>query len=190
MSYQIVLAIHLLALVAAAFTSGMVHLAEARRSAAPTLRQALEWGGIMARAARVFPITVVTFIATGSYMAATRWGWGLGWIEAGLAGAILLLVSGAVLGKRGAAAAKAMVERLQHAGRDLPNPRTGDRVSAALSNANTGLAIAIVLVMTLKPGLAVSFAILAVGAAIGARLGLSHTRATATAAELGSAEAA
>lgn len=190
MSYQIALFIHLIALVAAATASGIVHFAAARRGSAPTLRQSLEWGGVMGKAARVFPIAVITLIASGGYMVAGRWSWTLGWVQAGLAGAVALFVVGAVLGKRGAGAARAIVARLQQAGRELPNDGAPDRAAAVLSNANTALALSIVLVMTIKLGLAGSLAILAIGWAAGAYLGFSHTRRKAAVAEVPSAEAA
>lgn len=190
MSYQIALFIHLIALVAAATASGIVHFAAARRGSAPTLRHALEWGGVMGKAARVFPIAVLTLIASGGYMVAGRWSWTLGWVQAGLAGAVALLVIGAVLGKRGAGAARATVARLQQAGRELPNDGAPDRLASTLSDGNTGLALAIVLAMTIKLGLAGSLAILAIGWAAGAYLGFSHARAKAPAAEIRSAEAA
>lgn len=190
MSYQIALFIHLIALVAAASASGIIHFAAAKRGSAPTLRQSLEWGGVMARAARVFPIAVITLIASGGFMVAGRWNWTLGWVQAGLAGAVTLFVVGAVLGRRGAGAARALVARLQQAGRDLPNDGAPDRLSTALSDGNTALALAIVLVMTIKLELAGSLAILVIGWAAGAWLGFSRARAKAAAAEIRSAEAA
>jgi hypothetical protein len=178
--YQIALSIHLLALLAATAASGIVHLAAARRAAAPTLREAMEWGRLMGSTSRVFPIAVVTLVATGAYMVAGRWHWNTGWVIAGLVGAVSLLASGAVLGRRSALEARENVRRLQLAGRDIPNNATPDRGVALLSEANTGLALAIVLVMTLKPRLAVSLVVLAIGVTAGAYRAVSrgHQRTT------------
>jgi hypothetical protein len=176
--YQVALALHLFALLAATAASGIVHLAAARRAAAPTLREAMEWGRLMGSTSRVFPIAVVALVATGAYMVAGRWQWSDGWVVAGFAGAVALLASGAIMGRRGALEARTNISRLQQAGRDLPNDATPDRVAALLAEANTGLALAIVLVMTLKPGLAASLVVLAIGATGGAyrAVGRGHAR--------------
>ena len=189
-AYQIALFIHLLALLAATAASAIVHLAAHRRAAAPTLRNSMEWGKLMGSTARVFPIAVVALIATGLYMVAGRWSWTTGWVDAGLGGAILLFASGAVIGKRGAAEARANVARLQQAERELPNDTAPDRVAAVLSEANTWLALSIVLIMTLKPALAGSIGVLAAGWAIGAYRGTRHGLARARLVEESEVEAA
>lgn len=189
--YQIALLLHLLALLAATSASAIVHFAASRRASAPTLAQSMEWARLQGVTSRVFPFAVLTLVATGAYMVSNRWSWDTGWVEAGFAGAVMLLASGAVLGKRGAAAAKRNVERLQRAaGRELPNDGAPDRVAAVLGDANTGFALAIVVVMTLKPGLLGSLAILATGAAIGAFRGSRHARPGATVTDIKSAKAA
>jgi hypothetical protein len=137
----------------------------------------MEWGALMGTTSRVFPIAVLTLVATGSYMSANHWAWRHGWIEAGFVGSVALLVSGGFLGRRAAAAARANVHRLQTASYELPNDGAPDRLSAVLSEANTGLALAVACVMTIKPGLAASLATLAVGAVAGASIALAHTRA-------------
>ena len=183
--YQIALLVHLLALLAATAASAIVHFSAGRRAAAPTLRQALEWARLTGSAARVFPFAVLTLVASGSYMVgvAGRWSWSAGFVIAGIVGSVVLLASGAVLGKRGAAAGRAAGARLQAAaGRELPNDGPPDAVAAVLAEANTFLAIAVVAVMTLKPGLVGALATLAVGWAIGAWIGLSHVRAHAASA--------
>ena len=189
-TYQIALLIHLLALLAATAASAIIHLAAGRRGAAPTLRQSMEWARLMGKTARVFPFAVLTLIATGGYMVRGHWNWGLGWVQAGLLGALLLLVSGAVVGAREGRGARANVARMQQAGRELHNDFRPDRVSALLGEANTGLALAIVVAMSLKPGFAASVALLAAGWALGAYRALKHFRAGASAAKKPEAEAA
>ncbi|HEY0996712.1 MAG TPA: hypothetical protein VGD77_12030 [Gemmatimonadaceae bacterium] len=181
-AYQAALLVHLLALLAASSASALVHFAARRKAQAPGLREALEWGKVVATTARIFPIAVVALVASGAWMTAARWGWSTGWVEAGFAGAVLLLVSGAVLGTRGAADARASVARLQQAGHDLPNDARPDPVAALLGEANTGLALAIVVVMTLKPALLPSLLVLALGAAAFAWRGMARVRAAAGAA--------
>jgi hypothetical protein len=175
-TYEIALFVHLLALLAATAASAIIKLAGSRRMAARTLRESMEWGALMGATSRVFPIAVLTLVATGSYMSASHWGWRHGWIEAGFVGSFALLASGAFLGRREAVAASESVRRLQDARHELPNDGAPDRLTAVLSEANTGVALAIACVMTIKPGLGASLATLAVGAAAGASLALAHTR--------------
>ncbi|MBW7933938.1 MAG: hypothetical protein H3C62_10075 [Gemmatimonadaceae bacterium] len=70
------------------------------------------------------------------------------------------------------------VQRLQAATYELPNDEAPDRLAAVLSEANTGLALATAAVMTIKPGLAASLAVLAVGAGIGAAHAWTGLRTT------------
>lgn len=177
-AYEIVLFVHLLALLAATAASAIIKFAGSRRAAATTLRDAMSWGKVMGSTSRVFPIAVLTLVATGSYLAASRWGWRQGWIEAAFLASFLLLATGAILGRRAAAAARVNVQRLQAATYELPNDEAPDRFSAVLSEANTGLALATAAVMTIKPGLAASLAVLAVGAGIGAAHAWSGLRTT------------
>lgn len=188
--YQIALFIHLLALLAATAASAIVKLAAGRRAAAPTLRESMEWGKLIGTTSRVFPIAVVTLVATGAYMTAGQWGWRQGWIEAGVLGSLLLLASGAVLGRRGALQAQASVRRLVSATHELPNDESPDRLAAVLSGANTGLALAIAFVMTTKPGLAAAMGVLAIGAAAGAYHAHSGLRASSTVGDTSEFEAA
>lgn len=189
-TYQIALLIHLSALLAATASSAIIHLGAGRRAAVPTLRPSMEWARLMGTTARVFPFAVLTLIATGGYMVRGHWNWGLGWVQAGLVGALVLLVSGAVVGAREDAGARANAARMQQAGRELANDFRPDRVAALLGNASTGLALAIVAVMTLKPGVAASFGVLAAGWALGAGQALVHRRAKGPAVETSEAEAA
>jgi hypothetical protein len=140
--YQIALLIHLLALLAATAASAIIHFAAGRRAAATTLGESVGWGRLMGKTARVFPIAVVTLIATGGYMVSGHWRWDLGWVQAGLTGAVLLLGSGAVVGRREAIRARAGLTRLRQAGPDAPNDGPPGRVEALLGHANTGLALA------------------------------------------------
>jgi cytochrome c-type biogenesis protein CcmH/NrfG len=188
--YQIALFIHLLALLAATAASAIVKLAAGRRADAPTLREALEWGKLIGTTSRTFPIAVFTLVATGAYMTAGRWGWRQGWIEAGVLGSLLLLASGAALGRRGAVQAQASVLRLKSATHELPNDESPDRLAAVLSGANTGLALAIAFVMTTKPGFAPAMGVLAIGAAAGGYHAYSGLRVRSTVGDTSEFEAA
>jgi hypothetical protein len=186
--YNLALFLHLVALLSATAASAIVHYAVHRRASAPTVRETLDWARLIAKASKVFPIAVLTLILTGSYMVRSHWTWRAGWVEAGLIGAIMLLVAGAVLGVRGGAEAQRNVKRVQEAGGDLPNDGATDRVVSVLGAMNTWLAVSIVLVMTLKLPFAGSLSLMTAGAFLG---GVKGARRAGAPAEVGAeAEAA
>ncbi len=189
-SYQIALFVHLSALLAAAVAAGIMHLASHRRARASTLREAMDWARLMGSTAKVFPIAIVVLIATGAYMVSMHWTWSTGWAQAGLIGAIVLLANGAVTGARGGAEVRRNISRLQAAGQELPNDAFPDRVASVLGETNTGLALAIVLVMTVKLSLPASLVLLAIGAAIGTSVGLAQIRGMVLGPATSEAEAA
>lgn len=166
--YHIALYIHLLALVAASATAAVVHLADVRRRSAVTVVEARQWHRLLGSTARFFPIATLTLIATGAYMVSTRspWSWHTGWVEAGLAGAVYLLLSGPVLGARGARAGRALA-RLGADDVERARAALNDPVASALSWMNTGVALGVVFAMAVKPSLAASLAAVGVGAVVG-----------------------
>lgn len=179
--YRTVLFVHLLALVAAATASGKIHIALARRAAATSAREALEWAGVAKRIAPVFPVAVILLLATGGYMVSDRtaaqWSWSDAWVQGGAIASVLLLVLGGILGARSAASGRALAGMVG-AGRanDAPPPLPG--AIACLSHANTGLALAAVFLMSVKPSsLVATGAALVVGAALGMLYG-ARTLAT------------
>jgi hypothetical protein len=175
--YQVSLYVHLLALVAAASASSVVHLAEARARRAASVGEARQWHALVGRTSRVFPVAVLTLFATGAYMVGVEgpWSWGTGWVEAGLAGGAFLLVVGAVLGIRGARAGRTLA-RLDAADVEGARAASHDRVAAALSWVNTGVALAVVFAMATKPALAASLTALVVGAVVGLCVHLARER--------------
>lgn len=179
--YHVALFFHLVALVAASAASAIVHLAGARGSRAATVSEVRQWHALAGMTARTFPLALLALFATGGYMVAARhgWTWDTGWVEAGIAGVIVLFASGAVIGGRSRAAGRALAGLADGptAGRPPVLPR--DPVVSALSWANTGVAMAVVFVMATKPSLAASLIVLAIGAAAGVMLALSPKRSHA-----------
>ncbi len=175
--YHIALFIHLFAILAATAATAVVEVAQTRGRRAATVAEALEWHASAGRAARTFPAAVLALVLTGGYMirAGGAWSWQMGWVQAGLTGAVLLLASGAVLGPR--------ARRRGDALRALPPaaapPPNRDAVMGAIGSANPGLALGVVFVMATKPALATSLAILLIGAAAGIVRGRARARAAA-----------
>lgn len=183
--YRLALSLHLLTVVALSVAAGIVHFAAARRSATRSLREAMQWSRTMAITGRTFPIGVLVLLLTGGYMVGFGgvWSWSSGWVDAGLTAAAALLVGGIVSKVRNAAEMRANAVRLARTTHDLPNEPGEDRIVAALSGANPAIALTTVLVMAMKASLAVSLAMLAAGAALGAYSGLARRRRDVAAAE-------
>lgn len=174
--YHISLYVHLLALVAASAISSVVHLGKSRARCAASLAEARQWLMLVGAAARFFPLVTLTLFATGAYMVSVRspWSWSTGWVEAGIVGVVFLMLSGAVLGARGARTGRALAA----AAGDAERARAAlhDPVAAALSWVNTGVALGVVFAMAAKPSLAGSLSALVVGAAAGLATHLASER--------------
>lgn len=184
--YHTALFLHLIALVAASAAAGLTHFAEGRCRRAATATEALHWHEFTGSVAKVFPIAIVALLATGGFMVGDggAWSWSAGWVEAGIAGAVLLFASGGVLGARGRATGRELARLVAEAkAGDAPALRHDPLVSV-LSWMNTGLAIGVVFVMTTKPPLGGALLVLAVAAAAGATLGAPRKRAEGLSAEI------
>jgi hypothetical protein len=163
--YDIALFFHLLALFAAFAATALLGLAMRRVLTARTAGDALQWLGLAKRTARVFPVALLTLVASGTAMVSERWSWRTSWVDAGLAGVVFLaLVGDQVAGRRAAALAHALA-----ADPAAPLPaRVRDPLWWAASNANPGVALGVVFAMVTKPSAAVAAAALIVGGLLGA----------------------
>lgn len=163
--YHIALFVHLCALLAAIGASAVVALAMRRVRSSQTGRDALPWLALGKSAARTFPPAILALVASGAYMVHDSWSWSAGWVDAGLAGAVLL----GVLGDRVEGRAAHRVAMALAADPAAPaGAIVRDRVWWTAGLVNPALATGIVFVMTTKPSLAGSIASLVVAVAIGA----------------------
>ena len=167
--YHLALFVHLLALIAAAVASGLVHLSEHRFHHSGSLHEARQWHTFAGVTSRTFPIAVLVLVGTGAYMVAggAIWPWSAGWVRAGLAGAIVLMGTGAVIGKRSARIGRMLEERAQTGAFDAATSLPADRIIGMLSWSNTCLALAVVFDMVSKPTLIPALGILVVGVLVG-----------------------
>jgi hypothetical protein len=110
---------------------------------------ALREGFKAARLNRVLgPISAVTILVPGLYMTATQWAW-KGWIVVGLAAWVLIAVAGAATGI------------------GLLAGRLHIRTAAASWSIRVGMALGVVFIMTVKPGLLLAVIAVVAGAALG-----------------------
>ena len=167
--YRVVLFLHLLALLGAIGTSGLVHFAEAQLRAAATAAAARPWAALVDRASKVFPVALLVLVGSGAYLVHHGWTWGSGWVDAGLVGVAVLLASGAgLVGGRNRALKRALAQAGDGALPPTLLQLTRAHVGGIASWTNTGLAVGVVFVMTTKPALAGSLVSLAIAAVLGA----------------------
>ena len=175
--YHIALFLHIVALVIAAGAGAVSKLAVGRRIQARTIGEALDWLNVQISASGAFPVSLATFVITGSYMVSRggRQAWLNGFVVSGLVGVAFLLASGTYLGIKGKAL-KQVLEGMAKAGADRPAPRMAPpRLVAILPVANTGAALGVVFDMAAKPAsIPLALGIVAAGAAI--TVGLSRLR--------------
>jgi hypothetical protein len=175
--YRLVLFVHLCALLGAIGTSALLHFAEVRLRTADTVAAIRMWAGLIETGARVFPLALLVLLGSGAYLVDRGWAWSTGWVDASLVGVAVLFVVGAgVIGGR----SRALRRELMNAGDDVVPARlaqiTREHIAGVASWTNTGLALGIVFVMTMKPALAGSLAALAVAAGLGAVVALRLRR--------------
>jgi hypothetical protein len=170
-SYHIALFVHLVTLVVAAGVTAVTKLAATRRMRARTVGELQEWHGILMSAARLFPICLVLFVATGAYMLGVAQApvWTSAYVVAGMTGVVLLFASGAFLGAKGRAFRNVLTE-LARQGADRPAPKlVPPPIVTMLPAINSGIALAVVFDMVTKPAsIAVALGVIAVGIVLGA----------------------
>jgi hypothetical protein len=176
-TYRIALFLHIVALIVAASAGGVSKLAVSRRIHACTVGEALDWLNVQISASGAFPISLATFVITGSYMVSLGGphAWLNGFVVSGLVGVAFLLASGTYLGIKGKAL-KQVLEGMAKTGADRPAPRMAPpKLVAILPLANTGVALGVVFDMAAKPAsIPVALGIVAASAAI--TVGMSRLR--------------
>lgn len=170
--YHLALFLHIAALLAAISASTLVHFAERRVSRVDRVADAQWWQRLLLRVTMVFPLALLTLLATGSYMVGSLWAWRLGWVQAGVTAVLLLFVNGIRLGKSGRTLLRAL-DQAAAGGVDRVTPELRpSRAVGAGAWANTCLAVSVVFVMSMKLAIVGSFTALAVGVATGLAIGL------------------
>jgi hypothetical protein len=104
------------------------------------------------------PISAVLVLFPGLYMVATTWGW-QGWVVVGITSWVLIAVLGAATGIR------------------LMAGRLSRQVATTSWLVRVGMALGVVLIMTVKPAAAIAVAWVAIGAVLGGAAGLAMRQA-------------
>jgi len=138
-----------------------IGLRQIRRASTPD--QVREAAGIAGLARTVGPASLVGIAVPGLYMTVTTWGW-VPWIVVGLASWLLVGVSGAVNGIRLASIGRAAGEHPLSAGLSA---RIGDPLLVTLWLMRIAVVLAVVFLMTIKPGTVAALLIVVTAAVLG-----------------------
>jgi hypothetical protein len=167
-AYDVALFVHLLALFVAFGITGMLWFALARIRSARVCGEALQWLAVGKTAGMMFPVVLLTLLATGAYMVHDSWTWSTPWVDAGLTGVVFLgLVGDRVEGGQARKIAQVLAVD--------PGAPIEERAAAALRNpwfwsaaiVNPLIATAVAFDMVVKPGPIGAGAALAVALGVG-----------------------
>ena len=177
-TYHVVLYVHLLSLFVGIGAGSVLLTCLFQLRAARTVEQAVPWGIVSGKVAKLFPVAILGLFLTGAYMTHKFWTWGTSWI-------VLAIVGLVVVAAQGGGIAEHTAKKLQAAMRaNGPGPLGAEARRLTLHPglwvvefSNLGLVLGIVWNMTEKPGWGEAIAAVLVGYAIGAGLALLASRA-------------
>jgi hypothetical protein len=177
-TYHVVLYLHLISLFVGIGAGSVLLTCLFQLRAARTVEEAVPWGMVSAKVARLFPIAIVGLFGTGAYMTSHFWTWSTRWIDVAIAALVVVAIQGAGIAERTAK----KLEAALHA--NGPGPLGAECRRMVLHPglwvvelSNFGLVLGVVWIMTEKPGLGGSLAAVLVGYAVGAGLALLASRA-------------
>lgn len=174
--YQFVLFVHFLALILAFLATGMLYGATVRLHQASTVAEARSAVSQQNAAAKFPPLAGLLLFASGAYLTQSAWTWTTPWIDCGIAGLVAVMaMGGGVLGRRARALGQLLARTPDGALDAALRQRLNDKVLAVGEPAVSIFVLAIVLLMVMKPNLALSIATLAAGALAGIAVGMASS---------------
>jgi hypothetical protein len=179
-TYHYVLYVHLLSLLVGIGAGSVLLACLFQLRAARTVEQAVPWGIVSGKVARLFPVAILGLYGSGAYLTSETtfpWSWSTRWVDVAIAGLAVVTVQGAGIAERTAK----KLEAALHANGPGPLGAEARRMTLhpglwVTELSNLGLVLGIVWIMTEKPGLGGSLAAVLGGYVVGAVLALLITR--------------
>ena len=176
-TYRIVLFLHLTALFVMVGAIAVAGVSYFRLRAAQSLHEAVAWAKLAGQTGWLFPVSILGLFASGAYLTIDGWTWSTPWIVVSIVGLALVTVQGPLV-------AGPPTKQLERALREHGSGPLDERVRR-LARApalwfivcgNPAIVLAIVWVMTVRPGTAGAIAAIVAGYAVGAVATLVVTR--------------
>ena len=179
-TYHYVLYVHLLSLLVGIGAGSVLLACLFQLRAARTVEQAVPWGIVSGKVARLFPVAILGLYGSGAYLTSETtfpWSWSTRWVDVAIAGLAVVTAQGAGIAERTAK----KLEAALHANGPGPLGAEARRMTLhpglwVTELSNLGLVLGIVWIMTEKPGLGGSLAAVLGGYVVGAVLALLITR--------------
>jgi hypothetical protein len=173
-AYSFVLFLHFCFLILAMAAFGVLMLASLQIRNAVEIPEIARWGGFIHTVVPLFPVAAIGLFGTGAYMTSDRWTWSTSWVVAAIVGLAMIVISGEVLdGGRG----RALEHELKTNGlseRALRLRR--DPIGWSAKMTTITLVVAVVYIMSNKPGAAGAIAALAVAVLVGVAVSVPFWR--------------
>jgi hypothetical protein len=182
-TYHVVLYIHLLSLLVG-FSAGMVEaVCLLKLRGAETLEAAVPWGQLAGQIEKAFPVAIVGLYGSGIYLTQHSWHFSYAWVVLPIVGlAVLSLQGPLVAGRQGHKLKHALMANGPGQLGEEARRLTVDRLLWSAAFTNEGLVLAIIWVMTEKPGWGEGIAALVIGYAAGIAAAIALARKPAAAA--------
>ena len=177
LAYNLALFIHFIGLISVFGGFVIVARAGSRLRAASDMDQVRTWLALLTTTGPMFGAGYGMLLLSGIYMTATRWRGAHPWlVVAVLSLLVIWIVGGVIVGRHVramnvAAAAETRASVSRELAVQIANPSLWRTVGAL-----NGIAMGVVLIMTVKPGWLGSLAVALIAAGIGAALGAATTR--------------
>jgi uncharacterized membrane protein len=173
-TYHVVLYIHILSLLVGISAGAVETVCLLKLRGAESFESAVPWGQLAGQIEKAFPVAIVGLYATGAYMTHHLWSFSDAWIVLPIVGLALLTLQGPlVAGRQGHKLKHALIANGPGPLGDEARRRTVDRLLWSAGFSNEGVVLAIVWVMTEKPGWGGSIAAIVIGYAVGIALAVA-----------------
>ena len=177
-TYHVVLYIHLLSLFVGIGAASVLVVCLFQLRGAHELTDAIPWGRVAGKIARLFPIAILGLFGSGAYMTSDVWTWNSGWIVVGIVALVVLAIQGPVIAERSG-------KKLERALRENGPGPLGEHARRmtrywglwVVEFSAIGLVLGVVWNMTTKPGTGGAIAAAVIGYGVGAGLGHLFSRA-------------
>ncbi len=160
MTYSLLLFVHIMTFAMAFSLTGMLVIGSRRLHAAYERRDAQSALAALSKTGMMFPVVGLLLLGTGVAMTHIRWSFSDGWVIAGIAAIVLMLINGAlIVGGRQRALARVLANAPNGILSADVREMLHDRMHDVAENVNVGLAVGVSLIMVLKTPLAQSLSV-------------------------------